>query len=61
MGKESSRACNSLNKGQSVKERMIEALGDGVNTIEGRPDSPTIPLVGSQNVPISREEEKECE
>lgn len=43
---------------KSVKERLADALSE---SIEGKPDMPAMPLYGSENVPISAEEEKEIE
>ena len=43
----------------SMKKIILDALED--ETLMGRPNNPTIPLVGSLNVPISPKEEKECE
>lgn len=46
----------------SARDSLVKALGDpDTINIEGRPDNPTLPLVGSENVPISKEEEKTIE
>ena len=47
---------------KSAKDSLVEALGETPeeNSI-GKPDSPTLPLYGSENVPISNEEEKTIE
>lgn len=44
---------------KTVKDSLVEALGDyqEENSI-GKPDNPTLPLVGSENVPISHTEEE---
>lgn len=47
----------------STKKIMLDALNNEVfeeNSI-GRPEAPTLPLVGSMNVPISATEEKNDE
>ena len=46
---------------QSARGMILAALESSESGIEGRPASPSIPLVGSMNVHISRKEEKECE
>lgn len=47
---------------KTAKESLVEALGETPEERSiGRPDSPTMPLVGSENVPITPEEEKTVE
>ncbi len=43
----------------TVKDSLVEALGESEsdNSI-GKPDNPTLPLVGSENVPITPKEEE---
>ena len=48
----------SLEKENRAKDYIVEALED--KSI-GMPDAPVLPLVGSENVPISEEEEKDVE
>ena len=43
---------------KTTKDILVDTLED--DSI-GRPESPTLPLVGSENVPISKEEEKNVE
>ena len=45
-------------KSISTKDSLVGALED---QSLGMPDNPTLPLVGSENVPITEEEEKEVE
>ena len=47
---------------KTAKDSLVEALGETPeeNSI-GKPDYPSLPLFGSENVPISNEEEKEIE
>lgn len=40
-------------KDKSTKEAVVEALEE---TSQGKPSYPTLPLVGSENVPMSPEE-----
>ena len=42
-----------------VKDSLVEALGESEedNSL-GKPDNPTLPLVGSENVPITPKEEE---
>lgn len=42
----------------SAKDSLLEALDD--NSM-GAPDTPTLPLVGSENVPVTPEEERDYE
>ena len=49
-------------KTKSIKESLIRELGEEVdnlyeNNSEGVPSRPTLPLVGSTNVPITKSEE----
>lgn len=46
-----------------TKKMILDALSEGQvdENIEGRPDSPTLPLVGSLNVSVSQKEEKDYE
>lgn len=45
-----------------TKEALVEALEDArMESIEGKPDLPAKPLFGSENVPITPEEEKVIE
>lgn len=46
------------NRDKSTKDSLVEALEE---KSLGMPDNPTLPLVGSENVPISEEEEKDVE
>ena len=47
---------------RSIKEVLYEGLEDEEGeTIFGAPDRPELPLVGSLNVPITKEEEKSNE
>lgn len=47
---------------KTVKDSLVEALGESAEERSmGRPDNPTLPLVGSENVPITTKEEKEIE
>lgn len=47
---------------ENLKDSLVEALGETPEErIIGKPDSPTLPLYGSENVPISNEEEKTIE
>ena len=43
---------------KSTKDSLVEALEE---KSLGMPGNPTLPLVGSENVPISEEEEKDVE
>ena len=44
---------------KTIKESLVEALGESAEERSiGRPENPTLPLVGSENVQVSREEEK---
>lgn len=43
---------------KSTKDSIVEALED---KSLGMPDNPTIPLVGSENVSITKEESKDVE
>ena len=48
--------------GKCAKDTLVEALeGDGDESIIGMTNHPVLPLVGSENVPISAEEEKDVE
>lgn len=49
---------NSVIQDKSTKDTLVEVLED--KSI-GMPDNPTLPLVGSENVPITGEEEKDVE
>ena len=47
---------------KTVKDSLVDALEDEQEEkIIGKPDYPTLPLNGSENVSISNEEEKEIE
>ena len=46
------------NKNLTTKDSLVDALED--DSI-GRPESPTLPLVGSENVPITEKEEQYIE
>lgn len=43
---------------KTARDSLVEALEE--QSI-GKPDNPVLPLVGSENVPISKEEEKDVE
>jgi hypothetical protein len=45
-------------KAKTTRDTLVEALED--KSI-GKPAGPTLPLVGSENVPITEEEEKDVE
>lgn len=46
-------------KNTTVKDSLVEALGESEedNSI-GKPENPTLPLVGSENVPVTPKEEE---
>ena len=43
---------------KTTRDSLVEALEE--KSI-GKPDGPTLPLVGSENVPVTEEEEKDVE
>lgn len=43
---------------KTARDSLVEALEE--QSI-GKPDNPVLPLVGSENVPISKDEEKDVE
>ena len=45
-------------KTKTTRDSLVEALEE--QSI-GKPSGPTLPLVGSENVPITEEEEKDVE
>ena len=56
------------NKGDSMADNKVETKSAKDSIVEaleeqsiGKPDAPTLPLVGSENVPITTEEEKDVE
>lgn len=51
------------NSAAETKKMVLDALSAETEAEQsiGKPTSPVLPLFGSMNVPISREEENECE
>ena len=46
-------------KNTTVKDSLVEDLGESESDNSlGRPESPTLPLVGSENVPVTPKEEE---
>ena len=46
------------NRTEATKKAILDALSPEEENSIGKPDAPTLPLVGSENVPVTPKEEE---